>query len=47
MRIGLARLTQLTRSRLVEAFETHCRAFISDAYIPGMVAPAIERRVPR
>ena len=47
MRIGLARLKQLNRSRLVDAFETHCRAFISDAYIPGMVAPAIERRVPR
>jgi DNA-binding transcriptional LysR family regulator len=47
MRIGLARLRQVKRSRLVEAFEGHCRAFISDAYIPGMVAPAIERRVPR
>lgn len=47
MRIGLARLKQLARSRLVEAFETHCRAFISDAYIPGMVAPALERLVKR
>ncbi|WP_375464571.1 LysR family transcriptional regulator [uncultured Methylobacterium sp.] len=47
MRIGLARLRQLTRSRLVEAFETHCRAFISNAYIPGMVAPATERWIPR
>lgn len=47
MRIGLSRLKQLARSRLVEAFETHCRAFISDAYIPGMVAPALERRVRR
>lgn len=47
MRIGLARLKQLTRSRLVEAFEAHCRAFISDAYIPGMVAPALERFVKR
>ncbi len=25
MRIGLARLKQLQRSRLVDAFETHCR----------------------
>ncbi|GJD58716.1 LysR family transcriptional regulator [Methylobacterium dankookense] len=47
MRIGLARLKQLNRSRLVEAFESHCRAFISDAYIPGMVAPATEKRVKR
>ncbi|WP_375454186.1 LysR family transcriptional regulator [uncultured Methylobacterium sp.] len=47
MRIGLARLRQLNRSRLVEAFETHCRAFISNAYIPGMVAPATERWVAR
>lgn len=47
MRIGLARLKELNRSRLVEAFETHCRTFISDAYIPGMVAPALERWVPR
>ena len=47
MRIGLARLRQLTRSRIVEAFEAHCRAFISDAYIPGMVAPALERLVKR
>ena len=47
MRIGMARLRQLALSRLVEAFETHCRAFISDAYIPGMVAPALERLVRR
>ena len=47
MRIGLARLKQVKCSRIVEAFETHCRAFISDAYIPGMVAPVIEKRVPR
>ena len=47
MRIGLARLKQLALSRLVGAFEAHCRAFISDAYIPGMVAPALERRVRR
>lgn len=47
MRIGLARLRQLVPSRLVEAFEAHCRTFISDAYIPGMVAPALERLVRR
>jgi DNA-binding transcriptional LysR family regulator len=37
--IGLARLQQLTKSRLVQAFETHCRERISNAHIPGMVAP--------
>jgi DNA-binding transcriptional LysR family regulator len=45
MRIGLATLTQLAKSRLVAAFETHCRAFVSDSYIPGMVAPGPDRRV--
>ena len=39
MKIGVATLKQLSKSRLVEAFETHCKAFISDFYIPGMVAP--------
>lgn len=47
MVIGLATLSQLKKSRLLEAFENHCRSFISDAYIPGMVAPAIDRRVRR
>jgi DNA-binding transcriptional LysR family regulator len=44
MTIGLARLAQLKRPRLVEAFETHCRSFVSDGYIPGMVVPAMETR---
>jgi DNA-binding transcriptional LysR family regulator len=39
MRIGIARLAAIARTRLVEAFEGHCRSFISDGYIPGMVAP--------
>jgi DNA-binding transcriptional LysR family regulator len=39
MTIGSATLTRLKRSRLLEAFETHCRSFISDDYIPGMVVP--------
>lgn len=47
MRIGMATLKRLNRSLLVDAFQTHCRSFISDAYIPGMVAPALERRVRR
>ena len=45
MTIGTATLKQLRQSRLVEAFETHCRSFISESYIPGMVAPALERTV--
>ncbi len=47
MRIGLARLKQLKKSQLIEAFEVHCRAFISEAYIPGMVAPATDKWSPR
>lgn len=43
MRLGLARLRQLRKSRLVGAFEDHCRALISNDYIPGMVSPALER----
>lgn len=44
MTIGVATLRELAKSRLVEAFEMHCKAFVSDSYIPGMVAPALERR---
>ncbi|HWK43205.1 MAG TPA: LysR family transcriptional regulator [Stellaceae bacterium] len=47
MAIGMATLGHLRKSRLVEAFETHCRAFVSDAYIPGMVALASEPRTKR
>jgi DNA-binding transcriptional LysR family regulator len=39
MTIGSATLTRLKRSRLLEAFETHCRSFVTDGYIPGMVVP--------
>jgi DNA-binding transcriptional LysR family regulator len=45
MRIGFATLANYRKSRLVEAFEAHCRQFISDSYIPGMTAPAADRRV--
>ncbi len=45
MVIGTATLGNLRKSRLLEAFEAHCRSYVSDAYIPGMVAPAIDRRV--
>jgi DNA-binding transcriptional LysR family regulator len=41
MTIGVATLKQLRKSRLLAAFSAHARAFISDSYIPGMVAPAM------
>lgn len=43
--VGLATLKQLTKSRLVAAFERHCIAFISESYVPGMIAPVAERRI--
>jgi DNA-binding transcriptional LysR family regulator len=42
MRIGVARLGGLVKTRLLAAFENHCRSFISDGYIPGMVAPSLD-----
>lgn len=44
MTIGTGTLKALTRSRLIQAFETHCRSFVSDSYIPGMVAPFFDQR---
>jgi DNA-binding transcriptional LysR family regulator len=44
MRIGLATLKQLKKTRLVEAFERHCQELISESYIPGMSAPLQTRR---
>ena len=44
MRLGVATLDGLDASRLISAFVAHCRACISDASIPGMVAPLLERR---
>jgi len=44
MTIGLVTLQQLRKSRLLAAFLNHARSFISDAYIPGMVAPAMGNR---
>jgi hypothetical protein len=43
--IGMASLQQLRRSELLKAFESHCRSHVSDAYIPGMVAPAEDHPV--
>jgi DNA-binding transcriptional LysR family regulator len=42
MRIGVARLGGIVKTQLVAAFESHCRSFISDGYIPGMVAPSLD-----
>lgn len=44
--IGTATSKLLVQPKLVHAFEEHCRAFISDSYIPGMVAPKLEPRRP-
>lgn len=44
MTVGIATLKALAQSKLVEAFGAHCKAHISRAYIPGMVAPALEER---
>jgi hypothetical protein len=44
MVIGVLTLSQRRKPRLVTVFEEHCRRFVSDAYIPGMVAPVMERR---
>lgn len=39
MLLGTAVLTKLRPTRLLAAFEAHCRASITDRYIPGMVPP--------
>ena len=44
MVIGIATLANNKKSQLLKAFEKHCRAFISETYIPGMVAPGTDRR---
>lgn len=44
MTIGFATLKSLRKSRLLTAFASHARAFISDAYIPGMVGPAMSQK---
>jgi len=43
MRVGIATLKQLKKTRLVEAFERHCQELISESYVPGM-APAAAGR---
>jgi DNA-binding transcriptional LysR family regulator len=44
MVIGVITLKHSRKSRLIETFGQHCKSFVSDAYIPGMVAPVMERR---
>jgi DNA-binding transcriptional LysR family regulator len=39
MRIGVATLQQLKKTRVVEAFARHCEASISDQSVPGMSVP--------
>lgn len=40
MTIGLARRGDDRSSKMIAAFEDHCRMFINDDYIAGMVAPS-------
>ena len=40
VRIGIATLKELKKTRLVEAFERHCEGLISESSIPGMAAAA-------
>jgi DNA-binding transcriptional LysR family regulator len=39
LRIGIATLTQLKKTRLVAVFEHHCQELFSNSYIPGMAPP--------
>ena len=48
VRIGVATLQQLRKTRIVAAFYQHCRELVSDAYIPGMTMPSkLQRRKKR
>ncbi|WP_040485072.1 LysR family transcriptional regulator [Lutibaculum baratangense] len=44
MTIGTAVLKSLRQSKLVSAFDTHCQSYVSNSYIPGMVAPSFAAR---
>ena len=43
VRIGIAALKQLKKTRLVEVFERHCREMISESYVPGMTVAVVGR----
>jgi DNA-binding transcriptional LysR family regulator len=47
LRVGIATLKQLKKTRLAEAFEGHCRELISDQQIPGMAPPTSAPRKAR
>lgn len=44
MRLGLVSAGQRIPTRLVRAFEEHCRQLISGSYVPGMDAPVLMPR---
>jgi hypothetical protein len=44
LRLGIATLKQLKKTRLAEVFERHCRELISENYIPGMAPPVAALR---
>jgi DNA-binding transcriptional LysR family regulator len=44
MIVGLCLLKQTRQLKLIEAFKRHCQSFVSDSYIPGMIAPAFDRK---
>jgi DNA-binding transcriptional LysR family regulator len=44
LRIGIATLKQLKKTRLAGVFERHCQELISEDYIPGMAPAATVRR---
>jgi DNA-binding transcriptional LysR family regulator len=39
MVLGIATMGQVKKTRLLAAFEAHCRTSVTDSYIPGMDAP--------
>jgi FAD synthase len=40
MVIGVATLEVPRKSKLLDAFVSHCEAFVTDQHVPGMEAPA-------
>jgi DNA-binding transcriptional LysR family regulator len=44
LRLGLATLKQLKKTRIAEVFARHCQELISEKYIPGMAPPTALRR---
>ncbi len=44
MRLGILRMAQSGNTRVIDAFIEHCRALISNSYIPGMLPPSMIAR---